>query len=97
MLRPQELAGIRPVAAPLGNELAARRELLDAIPLAVLGYVVVRIAVADDVGHESELAGALPHRAAERGVREQLAGRCVGEDAIIMRVGDHEVAIDAAY
>ena len=96
VLRPEELAGVVAVAAPLRDELAVGRQLLDAVPFAVLGDVVVGGGVADDVGHEAELAGALAHRAAERGVREQLAGRRVGEDSVVVRVGDHQVAVDRA-
>ena len=68
----------------------SRRELLDAVVFAVLGDVVVAVGVLDASVTKPNLPG--PCRLAAD-LAEQLALRRVDEQAVVVRVGDEQVAV----
>lgn len=90
-LRTDELPRLIAVRAPLQDEAAVVRELLDAIVFAVFADVVVALFVLHRVGDEAELARSMPIRAAD--LTEQLALGRIDEELKIVRIGDKQIAV----
>ena len=93
LLRADELAGLAAVAAPLTNELALGRELLNPVEIAVLGDVEVAGRIVDDGSDQPELPRLVPLHAAERAQQSAL-GR-VDQHAIVMGVGHPDGPVGA--
>src|SRR5262245_41411506 len=93
LLWPEELAQLLAVAAPLEQEVVVGGEFLDAVVFAVFGDVEVTSGVLHAISYRMELARPGSPRAAERAVGQELALRRVGQDTVVVGVGDEQVAL----